>query len=47
MTMRVFIYEDFFMLVVAQIIDFNFLVLYDDDGTPYARLLSERAVDLD
>ena len=46
LTVRVFIYANYFRFEVASITDFNFLVLYNDDGTPYARLLSEQAVDL-
>ena len=45
-TVRVFFYDDWFMLTVYRMTDFNFLILYEDDGTPYARLLSEQVVPL-
>jgi len=46
MTVRGFVYANWFFFELEQIIDFNYLVLYDEDGTPYARLLSEQTVDL-
>ena len=46
LTVRVFFYANEFWLDIHYIIDFNFLVLYNDDGTPYARLLSEQTVPL-
>ena len=44
LTVRVFFFANEFMLELSRITDFNFLILYNDDGTPYARLLSEQAV---
>jgi len=42
MTVRVFVHANDFDFEVREIIDFNYQRLYDDDGTPYARLLSEQ-----
>ena len=42
MTARAFIYANWLFFEVERIIDFNFLVMYDEDGVPYARLLSEQ-----
>ena len=47
LTARVFIYADYFLFVVDRAYDFNFLILHDEDGTPYAKLLSEQEVNLD
>ena len=41
-TLRAFTYPSHFLFIAWQMIDYNFLILYDDDGVPYARLLSER-----
>ena len=46
LTVRAFVYTNEFLLVVDHIIDYNFLILHGDDGTPYAQLLSEQAVPL-
>ncbi|MCL2856845.1 MAG: hypothetical protein FWE19_03865 [Oscillospiraceae bacterium] len=43
-TVRVFTYANHFMLAVDHITDFNLLILHDDDGTPYAQLLSDQPV---
>ena len=47
MTVRVFVHANDFDFEVHAIIDFNYQRLYDADGIPYARLLSEQTVDLD
>ncbi|MCL2856846.1 MAG: hypothetical protein FWE19_03870 [Oscillospiraceae bacterium] len=47
LTVRAFVYADDFLLSIREVVDYNFLVLHDDDGTPYARLLSEQPVELD
>jgi len=43
-TVRAFAYENHFLFAVREVIDYNFLILQGDDGTPYARLLSEQTV---
>jgi len=39
-TCRAFIYANNFLLDIAETRDYNFLVLHEPDGTPYAQLLS-------
>ena len=44
LTVRAFVYANEFLLVVDHIIDYNFLILQRDDGTPFVQLLSEQTV---
>ena len=39
-TCRVFVYTDEFLLIVSEIKDYNYLILLDENGSPYAKLLS-------
>ena len=47
LTCRVFTYKDGFLLAVAYIEDYNFLVLHEEDNTPYIQLLNVETVELD
>jgi len=43
-TCRAFIYANSFLLDIAETSDYNFLILHEPDGTPYAQLLSVTTV---
>jgi len=40
LTVRVFHYANIFRFEVSKIVDYNFRILHNVDGTPYAQLLS-------
>ena len=46
-TVRVFVYANYFYLELLRMYDFSFLRLYDEDGTPYAQLLSGQPVEVE
>jgi len=44
-TVRVFVFANWFYFELERMVDFNFLVLHGDDDKPYARLLSEQLLE--